>query len=202
MNAPFPYFGGKSRIASEVWQHLGAVQNYVEPFCGSCAMLLSNPHPATIETVNDADCYVSNFWRAVRSDPEAVARHADYPVSEIDLHARGDWIFYGSSSAEFRERMRSDPDFFDAKFAGWWVWGLCCWIGGDWGHRDNGKGINRRLPHLGDNGKGINRQCGSKSRFDFIAIGCWSCPIGCGTCGLRVAIGGACSVHHQQRNSV
>ncbi len=28
--------------------------------------------------------------------------------------------------------MRNDPDYFDAKIAGWWVWGQCLWIGGGW----------------------------------------------------------------------
>jgi site-specific DNA-adenine methylase len=41
LKAPFPYFGGKSRIAAEVWRRFGDVKTYVEPFCGSCAVLLA-----------------------------------------------------------------------------------------------------------------------------------------------------------------
>jgi site-specific DNA-adenine methylase len=37
---PFPWFGGKSPVASRVWMALGDVANYVEPFCGSCAVLM------------------------------------------------------------------------------------------------------------------------------------------------------------------
>lgn len=33
--APFPYFGGKSKAAPLVWQLLGDVEHYVEPFAGS-----------------------------------------------------------------------------------------------------------------------------------------------------------------------
>lgn len=33
--APFPWFGGKRRIAHVVWQRFGDVPNYVEPFAGS-----------------------------------------------------------------------------------------------------------------------------------------------------------------------
>ena len=29
---PFPWFGGKSRIAPEVWRRFGNVRNYVDPF--------------------------------------------------------------------------------------------------------------------------------------------------------------------------
>jgi hypothetical protein len=129
IKAPFPWFGGKSRAAHIVWDRFGDVPNYVEPFAGSLAVLLGRPTPARIETVNDLDCFIANFWRAVQSDPEAVATFADWPINEADLHARHRWLV---SQAEFMERMKSDPDYFDAKIAGWWVWGLCQWIGSGW----------------------------------------------------------------------
>jgi hypothetical protein len=153
--------GGKSAVASEVWRRFGTVRNYVEPFFGSGAMLLCRPLPFDgPETVNDINGWLCNFWRVLQADPEAVAYHADYPVSELDLHARGDWLFYRPGVAEFIERLRSDPDYFDAKSAGWWVWGQCAWIGTGWGPRqlphlgDAGMGVNRQLPHLGDAGRG------------------------------------------------
>ena len=57
LKAPFPYFGGKSMIAKEVWAHFGDVPNYVEPMFGSGAVLLGRPswHTNSIETLNDAD---------------------------------------------------------------------------------------------------------------------------------------------------
>ena len=86
---PFPYFGGKSSVADLVWSAFGDVSNYVEPFFGSGAVLLLRPDGAGhIETVNDADGFVANFWRALQRDPEAVAVYADNPVNECDLHAR------------------------------------------------------------------------------------------------------------------
>ena len=129
LRAPFPWFGGKSRAAHLVWAAFGDVPNYVEPFAGSLAVLLGRPTPPRIETVNDLDCYLSNFWRAVAGAPEEVAHHADWPVNEADLHARHRWLV---GRAEFRERMKHEPDFFDAKIAGWWVWGICQWIGSGW----------------------------------------------------------------------
>ena len=41
LDAPFPWFGGKRRVAPIVWQRFGDVQNYVEPFFGSGAVLLN-----------------------------------------------------------------------------------------------------------------------------------------------------------------
>lgn len=173
LRAPFPYFGGKSRAAPLIWQALGDVKNYVEPFAGSAATLLARPHAPRTETINDADGFISNFWRAVRCDPEAVAKWADYPVIEADLEARHAWLLVRSSRLRW---SLEDPEFFDAKIAGWWVWGACAWIGSGWCSGDGphvfdgahirdrredpnaaSKGINRQMPHLSA-GRGINRQ--------------------------------------------
>lgn len=132
LKAPFPAFGGKSRVASLVWQRLGDVDNFVEPFANSAAVLLARPHPARVETANDINAYIANFWRALRHDPEAVADHADWPVNETDLHARHRWLVLSEEAVAFRGRMKADPDYFDARIAGWWCWGCCCWIGGEW----------------------------------------------------------------------
>lgn len=37
LKSPYPYFGGKSRVAHLVWDRFGDVPNYVEPFFGSGA---------------------------------------------------------------------------------------------------------------------------------------------------------------------
>ena len=161
MKAPFPWFGGKSKVAGIVWERFGDVPNYCEPFFGSGAVLLDRPHDPGTETINDLDCMVANFWRALQNDPDAVAYHADNPVNEADQHARHLWLV---SQEEFREAMKTDPEFYDSKIAGWWVWGQCIWIGAGWcakqlPHLGNaGTGVHRKLPHLGDAGTGLKRQ--------------------------------------------
>lgn len=164
--APFSYFGGKSGACAQVWAAFGQVQNYVEPFAGSVAMLLGAPEGKRVETINDFDGFVANFWRAIAHDPEAVAHHADWPVNETDLFARHSWLV--RQTADLTEKLHASPDFYDAKIAGWWCWGACNWIGtgwcsgdGPWVHDgekivkgDAGRGINRQLPHLGDAGRG------------------------------------------------
>ena len=151
LKAPFPWWGGKSRAADVIWQAFGAdVNNYVEPCSGSLAVLLARPGgPGKIETVNDKDRMIANFWRAVRVEPETVAHYADWPINEADLHARHQWLV---SQKEFYERMHSDPDYYDAKIAGWWVWGICQWIGGGWCVESK----NHKRPHLGGLGKGVH----------------------------------------------
>ena len=171
LRAPFPWFGGKSRIAPLAWSRFGNVPNYVEPFFGSGAVLLGRPHEPGIETINDLDGYVANFWRALQAEPAEVAKWADWPVNENDLHARHIWLV--NQKADLQARLECDPDYFDAKIAGYWVWGVACWIGsgfcsgkGPWHSVDGklvhlgdaGRGVNRQLVHLGSAGQGVNRQ--------------------------------------------
>jgi site-specific DNA-adenine methylase len=170
IKAPFPYFGGKSKIASEVWRRFGQPDHYIEPFCGSAAVLLARPLPISgTETINDINAWVTNAYRAIKADPEQVASYAAWPVNELDLHARGDWLFHRSDVQAWIEQLRADPDYYDAKSAGWWIWGSSAWIG-DWQPRtnaivwrqrphltDHGIGIHRKRPHLMHRGKGIHR---------------------------------------------
>ena len=179
---PYPWFGGKSSVAPIAWEAFGDARNYVEPFMGSLAMLFARPAPFVgTETVNDADGFVSNFWRAVEHAPGAVSEWADNPVNENDLHARHVWLRERRDT--LTRRLEGDPDYFDAKVAGWWCWGQCCWIGSGWcdegrqgpwgivedeeGFRqlvhlgDAGRGVNRQLVHLGDAGRGVNRKRGN-----------------------------------------
>jgi len=197
--APFPWFGGKSRVAPIVWERFGAdVQNYCEPFFGSGAVLLGRPNwssqNARIETVNDSDGLLCNFWRSVSAEPEAVARWADQPVHECDLHARHVWL--RGQADDLEARLCGDPHFYDAKIAGWWVWGLCNWIGsgfcgddgrGPWVVEEDsegvkrmvrggsGQGVTKQLVHLGNAGKGVSRLS--------VALGGQE-QAGTGACGL------------------
>ena len=176
LRSPYPYFGGKSRVASEVWARFGDVRNYVEPFFGSGAVLLQRPQPfGGTETINDLDGFVANFWRAMQADPEALTDACDWPVNENDLHARHAWLV--ERKGAMQARLEGDPDWYDVKTAGWWAWGLCCWIGSEWcsgkgpwrvvesdgvkvltKQGNAGRGVNRQLPHLGGAGQGVNRQ--------------------------------------------
>jgi len=170
LQAPFPYFGGKSRVALEVWRRFGDPKNYIEPFCGSCAVLLARPSEPKIETVNDMDGLLTNFWRAVRAEPDAVADLMNWPVNEIDLEARHKWLCAQPAKDEFQNAMKNDPDLYDVKRAAWWCWGICQWIGSGWcggewfgeGRADNhGSGVCNgasKRPHLGDAGIGVHRQ--------------------------------------------
>ena len=175
ISAPFPYFGGKRRAAATIWQALGDPSGYVEPFAGSAAVLLARPafKGRRVETLNDSDGWLVNMWRAIQHDPAGVATHAAGPVTEIDYHARLAWL-QERRTPELVSWLEGDPEVFDAKAAGWWLYVAACGIGDPWGkgpwcvvdgHLVDGRGcgpgdspgINRELPHLGNAGKGIHR---------------------------------------------
>lgn len=114
--------------------------------------------------------------------PDDVAAHADWPVNEADLEARHLWLVRRKD--DIRDRL-GDPDWFDAKAAGWWVWGISAWIGGGWcsgtgpwthdGQKwakdgDAGQGIKRQRQHLGGGGSGINRRTQSDIYGYFAAL--------------------------------
>jgi hypothetical protein len=172
---PWPWFGGKADAAPAVWDALGDVDHYVEPFAGSLAVLLRRPHTANrtyhSETVNDLDGLLCNAWRAIARDPDAVADAASWPVCESDLHARH-LALLAWRAAGNAERLMADPDFYDARMAGWWAWGQSCWIGAGWcsgrgswvvgadgriAKRTKGEGVHRKLPHISDDGRGVAR---------------------------------------------
>ncbi len=171
LKSPYPYFGGKSRVAHLIWERFGDVPNYVEPFFGSGAVLLQRPDEPRTETVNDINGFICNFWRAIKHDPEATASHAHFPVNENHLHSVHQWLLRTAREINLTLKLDQDPEFFDVQIAGRWVWGACLWIGSGWCDQKRserreaaqppsnaGMGINRQLPHVGNAGRGIHRK--------------------------------------------
>lgn len=168
LNAPFPYFGGKKKIAGEVWKRFGNPTTYVEPFAGSMAVLLGRPREhawwTRRETVNDAAGHIVNFYRAVKSDPAAVAQAANWPISEADLTARH--LDLVERQADLAATLATRPKFYDAELAGWWIWGISAWVGGEWcsglgplKRTPGGLGVYRKMPMAAacHGGKGVHR---------------------------------------------
>ena len=179
LRAPFPWFGGKARVAEHVWQRLGAVgpdacQHYIEPFLGSAAVLLARPGGAgKVETVNDANGYLVNLWRALRAAPAELAEAVVGPVAEVDLHARH--LVLLERGERLVTLLLSDPYAYDLELAAWWLSGQAAWLGGGWCAGDKGcwgrledgtfgkvaeghagPRVTRRLPYLAGPGNGVH----------------------------------------------
>ena len=143
--APFPYYGGKSRVAQLVWEAFGGqLDRYLEPFFGSGAVLLKAPTPAKSEVVCDMSPHLSNFWRAIQADPDAVARHADFPTDHMTLHARHGWL--RKWGVEQHDRVWNDAEYYDSMAAGWWAWGCSIWIGSGFAETNH---VPEKVPNVG-----------------------------------------------------
>ena len=71
--APFPYFGGKYRMLKWLLPLLPQTKHYCELFGGSGIVLL-NREPSTVETYNDVDGILVNFFQVLRDHPNALLR--------------------------------------------------------------------------------------------------------------------------------
>mgnify|MGYP001617908276 CR=1 FL=1 len=150
MKSPFPYFGGKSSVSNFVWEAIGDVRHYIEPFFGSGAVLLNRPNfdaSKNTETVNDKDGFICNVWRSLQFSPDETAKWCDWPVNHADLSARKKALI--KNEKRLLENLVTDEKWHDPVMAGYWIWAACCWIG---------SGLTRigQIPHIAHAGKGVH----------------------------------------------
>lgn len=151
LQAPFPYFGGKMTVAGTIWKSLGQPAHYIEPFFGSGAVLLARPNynpEKHTETINDKDGFVANVWRSIQFSPDEVAKWCDWPVNHADLIARKNELIKNES--KLLENLCLDPNWHDPIMAGYWIWGISCWIGSGWPN-DSGQ-----RPEVAKTGSGVH----------------------------------------------
>jgi DNA adenine methylase len=128
LTAPFPYFGGKSKVAPLIWDKVGQVESYVEPFGGSMSLYLNASNPPGRVILNDLDGLLMNFWRSVKYAPEELADIAKAPVSSLELQARHNYVTREAPSLV--EKVGGDPTFYDVEIAAHWLYSRCAMIGG------------------------------------------------------------------------
>ena len=62
----FPYYGGKFTLSKWIEPLLPACEHYIEPFCGGAYVFL-NREPSKLETINDLNSDVTNFFYVLRN---------------------------------------------------------------------------------------------------------------------------------------
>lgn len=83
--SPFPWFGGKQKLADDILSLFPAHNVYVEVFGGGASVLLSKA-PGKLDVYNDLDEGLVNFFRCLRDHPaELVAR------LELTPYSRREW---------------------------------------------------------------------------------------------------------------
>jgi DNA adenine methylase len=66
---PVRYVGGKWNLADWIIGFFPPHVHYVEPFCGGASVLFRK-YPSVIETINDLDGRIVNFFRVLRERPD------------------------------------------------------------------------------------------------------------------------------------
>lgn len=72
MKCVLKYPGAKNRIADWICEYIPEHDVYLEPFAGSLAVFFAKS-PARIETINDLDGNVVNYFRVIREHAEELA---------------------------------------------------------------------------------------------------------------------------------
>lgn len=117
------YYGGKWKLAPWIISHFPPHLNYVEPCGGAASVLLQKPR-SPLETYNDLDGNVVNFFRVLRDRPDELIRkirltpwaRAEYELSlepcedEIERARR----FFVSSYMSFNGATGDNP-----RICGW-----------------------------------------------------------------------------------
>lgn len=68
LRSPIHWFGSKNRMANNLLKLMPPHKHYAEPFGGSAALLFAKPRCVGVETYNDVDDGLVNFFRVLR-DP-------------------------------------------------------------------------------------------------------------------------------------
>lgn len=84
LKPPIAYFGGKGVLGPTIADVLPPHRHYVEPYCGSLAVLLAKA-PSPMETVNDLDTALVTFWRVLRDRTADLER-----VCALTPHSRAE----------------------------------------------------------------------------------------------------------------
>ena len=156
MRTPFPYAGSKWSQGYEIWRRFGDPDHFIDPFCGSCSVLLTRPWPSSqceSEIINDRNGFITNFWRAVKDRPKAVLKYCLDMPNEIEMYARHAWLL--ATAGKLEASLRANPDYYDAKTAGWFCWGASLWPMHGW--CSSVKAVTRKRLHL-HRGRGIFRK--------------------------------------------
>lgn len=85
MPGPFPYVGGKNRLAKKIVSLLPEHTTYVEPFAGG-AQVFFQKQPSRVEVLNDLNEEIVNFFRVCQSHHEELIRCLRFTVASRRLH--------------------------------------------------------------------------------------------------------------------
>lgn len=125
MDTPLKYYGGKQQLADRIISLIPKHKIYCEPFAGGAAVFF-HKQPSEVETLNDTNHELINFYEVCKLDFEALEREISITLHSRELHHRASIIY-------------NNPDKFDKIKRAWAVWVLSCQsylskFNGTWGY--------------------------------------------------------------------
>jgi DNA adenine methylase len=94
------YYGGKWRLAPWIISHFPEHKNYVEPCGGAASVLLRKPR-SKLETYNDLDGNIVNFFQVLRDQPDELIRKI-----KLTPWARAEYLLSLEPSPDSAEQAR------------------------------------------------------------------------------------------------
>lgn len=130
MKPPFSYYGGKQRMAPKIVPLLPPHTVYVEPFCGSAAVMFTKGIPEAAnrlyrEVLNDTNHLITGFFRVMQNK-----------VLADELIYRLQWTVYSHEEFRLAKSLCKSPTQNAVEMA--WAWFICV----SWSFAgDAGKGL-------------------------------------------------------------
>ncbi len=129
MKTPVSYYGGKQNLVKEIVPLLHPHTCYVEPFCGGAAIFFAKK-PSEMETLNDTNGELMNFYRIVQQDFVSLEKQI-----QITLHSR---MAHHDALVTY-----NNPHRFSPLERAWAVWVLsqesfCSMLDGSFGYDMSG----------------------------------------------------------------
>jgi len=84
---PFPYVGGKNRIAKKIIEIFPKHTTYIEPFAGG-AQVFFHKDPSPVEVLNDRFGEIVNFYRVCQSHHDELVRTLKFALASREWFER------------------------------------------------------------------------------------------------------------------
>jgi DNA adenine methylase len=110
IKTPITYYGGKQTLLRHILPLIPDHVSYTEAFAGGAAVFWAK-EPARVETINDVNGNLVNFYRVLKTGYSALKCLVDQT-----LHSR--------KEHEFAQIVYEFPEFFDPVRRAWAVWVL------------------------------------------------------------------------------
>ena len=181
MKTCLSYYGGKSRIATQIVPHIMAIPHtvFIEPFFGGGAVLYAKGKidrgnsDYYREAVNDLNKQLITFWRVAREQPEELARWIELTPYSQEEHREARKIYNNPSEhsdlkVAWAVYIECNMSFSNQIGTGWSIGKTTENHAATWANRVS------RLPECFERLKGVYIGCEDALSF----IKRWDCPYG------------------------